>query len=205
MSSTPFTSPYWHPAVAADCVVFGLEDSILKVLLIKRERNPFKDQWAFPGGFLRKSDRTIEHCAARELREETGLELSYLEQFHVFSDAKRDPRERVVSVAFEALVRASEVNGGDDACEAQWFALEQLPRPLAFDHDIILEAALNNLRERIHFEPIGFYLLPEKFTMPQLQNLYEAILGIQFDRRNFHKKMLATGILIDLGDRKSVV
>ena len=139
-------------------------------------------------------DETIEQCAKRELEEETGLKLAKIEQFHTFSEVNRDPRERVVTVAFIALVKQAEVKGGDDAARAQWFPIKDIPR-LAFDHDYILRLAQRTLKERIHFEPIGFELMDEEFSMPDLQRLYEAILEVKFDRRNFEKKMMQLGIL----------
>ena len=145
-------------------------------------------------------DETIEECARRELREETGLVINTVEQFHIFSDVNRDPRERVLTVAHYALVRLADVEGGDDAARAQWFAQNEIPS-LAFDHDRILRMALSTLKERICFEPIGFELLPEVFTMTELQNLYEAIIGVKFDRRNFYNKMLKLGILTEAEPR----
>ena len=145
-------------------------------------------------------DETVEECARRELEEETGLKNASVEQFYTFSDVNRDPRERVITVAHYALVRLSEVKGGDDAASAQWFAESEIPS-LAFDHDRILRMARNCLKERICFEPIGFELLPEVFTMSELQNLYEAILEVKFDRRNFYNKMLKLGILTEAEPR----
>ena len=193
MGKKKFTYDYPHPAVATDCVVYGFDGHELKILLIERGIEPYKGMWALPGGFLRM-DETAEQCAVRELQEETGLSLTYLKQFKTFSDVNRDPRERVISIAFYALAQKSDVQGGDDAAQARWFALNEVPR-LAFDHDYILRKAMEKLREDIHFEPIGFGLLDQEFTMSELQRLYEAILGVQFDRRNFHKKMLQTGII----------
>lgn len=145
-------------------------------------------------------DETLEECARRELQEETGLVVNTVEQFHIFSDVNRDPRERVLTVAHYALVRLANVEGGDDAARAQWFAQDEIPS-LAFGHDRILRMALSTLKERICFEPIGFELLPEVFTMTELQNLYEAILGVRFDRRNFYNKMLKLGILAEAEPR----
>lgn len=193
-----YTYKYPRPAVATDCVIFGFDGVKLKVLLIERGIPPFKGMWAFPGGFLRE-DETAEKGAKRELKEETSLEPDYIEQFNCFSDPKRDPRERVISIAFFALVKTAEVKGGDDAAKAQWFALDEIPQ-LAFDHDMILRVALAKLRERIHFQPVGFDLLPEKFTLKQLQMLYEAILGVHFDRRNFAKKMLHFDLIRQLDE-----
>lgn len=188
-----YTYPYPHPAVATDCVVFGFNGKMLEILLIKRGLEPYKDMWAFPGGFMRMEE-TAEECALRELSEETGLRVNILKQLGAFTGIHRDPRERVVSIAFYALVQPSEVTGGDDASQARWFPLDEAPQ-LAFDHDYILRKATQQLRKDIHFEPIGFDLLDNGFTMSELQRLYECILGVQFDRRNFEKKMLQTGIL----------
>ena len=171
----------------------------LKVLLVQRGIPPFKGMWAFPGGYL-QMDETAEEGARRELLEETGLIPSYIEQFHTFSEVDRDPRGRVITIAYLALLNISEVHGGDDAAKADWFSINDVPQ-LAFDHDMILRVAMKTLRERIHFEPVGFELLPEVFTMPQLQHLYESILGVRFDRRNFAAKMLHLDILEDTGDR----
>ena len=145
-------------------------------------------------------DETAEQCAARELEEETGLKNTTVEQFYTFSEVGRDPRERVITVAHFALVRLAEVRGGDDADVARWFGLDEIPS-LAFDHDRILRMALNRLKERICFKPIGFELLPEVFTMTELQNLYEAILEVKFDRRNFYNKILKLGILTETEPR----
>ena len=188
-----YTYPYPHPAVATDCVVFGFNGKALEILLIKRGLEPFKDMWAFPGGFMRMEE-TAEECALRELSEETGLRVNILKQLGAFTGIHRDPRERVVSIAFYALVQPSEVTGGDDASQARWFPLDEAPQ-LAFDHDYILRKATQQLRKDIHFEPVGFDLLDNGFTMSELQRLYECILGVHFDRRNFEKKMLQTGIL----------
>ena len=190
---------YPHPAVTTDCVIFGYDvKEGLSVLLVKRGIEPFKDCWAFPGGFI-KMDEDAETGARRELKEETGLENAYIQQLHTFSNPNRDPRERVITIAYYALVKIQEVKGGDDAASARWFPLDEIP-PLAFDHDYILRMATQRLREQIHFQPIGFELLPEKFTIRELQSLYEAILGINFDRRNFSKKMLYLEILTELDE-----
>jgi len=199
MSELKFCYKYPHPAVTADCVIFGFDGVSIKVLLIQRGIEPFKGKWAFPGGFM-NIDETVEDCAKRELEEETGLKNASVEQFYTFSDVNRDPRERVITVAHYALVRLSEVKGGDDALMARWFSMNEIPS-LAFDHELILRMAVNCLKERICFEPIGFELLPEFFTMTELQNLYEAILEIKFDRRNFYNKMHKLGILTEAQPR----
>ncbi len=193
MSEQNFCYKYPHPSVTADCVIFGFDGTTIKVLLIQRGIEPFKGKWAFPGGFM-NIDETVEECAKRELEEETGLKNVSVEQFYTFSDVNRDPRERVITVAHYALVKLSEVKGGDDATSARWFSMDEVPS-LAFDHDRILRIAVNRLKERICFEPIGFELLPEVFTMTELQNLYKAILEVTFDRRNFYNKMLKLGII----------
>ena len=206
---------YPRAAMTADVVIFGFDGQGLRVLLVKRGEEPYLGQWALPGGFLRMEE-TIEECARRELREETGLSVMNLQQLGVFSAVDRDPRYRVVTVAFYALANVAAVRGMDDAMDAAWFALEDIVAErydergrkkievlmdLAFDHKDILKAALVRLRQDLHFHPVGFDLLPEKFSIPQLQRLYEAILSVSFDRRNFHKKILTTGILIDLGEK----
>ncbi len=198
-NKTLYTYKYPHPSVTADCVIFGFDGVCIKVLLIQRGIEPFKGRWALPGGFM-KIDETAEECARRELEEETGLKNAAVEQFHTFSDVNRDPRERVITVAHYALVKLAEVRGGDDAATARWFALKEIPS-LAFDHERILRMAINRLKERICFEPIGFELLPAVFTMSELQNLYEAILEVKFDRRNFYNKMLKLGILTEAEPR----
>lgn len=199
MEEKNYCYKYPHPAVTSDCVIFGFDGVAIKVLLIQRGIEPYKGKWAFPGGFM-QIDETVEECAKRELEEETGLKTTSVEQFYTFSDVNRDPRERVITVAHYALVRLEEVKGGDDARSAQWFAMNEIPS-LAFDHDRILRMAVNRLKERICFEPIGFELLPEIFTMSALQNLYEAILEMKFDRRNFYNKMLKLGILSEAEER----
>ena len=190
---------YPRPAVTADCVIFGFDGVGIKVLLIQRGIESFKGKWALPGGFMNMNE-TVEECAKRELKEETGLTNASVEQFHSFSDVNRDPRERVVTVAHYALVRLADVKGGDDAASARWFSMNEIPS-LAFDHDRILRMAVNRLKERICFEPIGFELLPQVFTMTELQNLYEGILEVKFDRRNFYNKMLKLGILTEAEPR----
>ena len=198
MEELKYHYKYPHPSVTTDCVIFGFDGTRLNVLLIERGIAPYKGRWAFPGGFL-KMDEDAETGALRELYEETGLKTAYVRQFHTFSDPNRDPRERVITVAYYALVRISEVKGGDDAAKAEWFPIDKIPA-LAFDHDQILRVATSELRRQIHFEPIGFELLPEKFTLKQLQNLYEAILDVRFDRSNFAKKMLHFNILTQLDE-----
>lgn len=199
MEELKYHYKYPHPSVTTDCVIFGFDGMQLRVLLVERGVEPYKGRWAFPGGFLRM-DESAEEGARRELQEETGLKGAYIKQFHTFTDPNRDPRERVLTIAYYALVRMQEVKGGDDAARAAWFALSEVPS-LAFDHDHILRVALKELRKQIHFEPIGFELLPEKFTCKELQLLYEAILDVKFDRRNFYNKMKHFEILTQLDER----
>ena len=195
-----YTYDYPHPAVATDCVVFGFDGRELKVLLIERGIEPFKGMWAFPGGFMRM-DESAEECALRELKEETGLQIKNVKQLGAFSAVNRDPRERIVSIAFYSLAKHADVRGGDDAAKARWWTIDDVPQ-LAFDHDYILRQAMKRIRQDIHFEPVGFDLLGETFTIAELQRLYESILGVRFDRRNFYKKMLQTGILREEDDEK---
>jgi 8-oxo-dGTP diphosphatase len=202
----PFTYEYPRPAVTVDCVVFALDEQDLKVLLIQRDLPPFRGQWALPGGFVRM-DESLEQAARRELREETGVALPdlYLEQLYTFGGVDRDPRFRVVSVAYYALVNLADhrVQAGTDAKGAAWFAISDLPK-LAFDHAAILSTALRRLKGKVRYEPIGFELLPPKFTLTQLQRLYETILERPLDKRNFRKKLLKlaeeTGILVELDE-----
>lgn len=199
-----YTYKYPHPAVTADNVIFGFDGSSLHILLVERGLEPYKGCWALPGGFL-QMDETIEQCAQRELAEETNVQEVYLRQFHVFSDVERDPRERILTVAFYALVRKSdyELIAGDDASDASWFPLNELP-PLAFDHHKIIELAQSRLQEEIRIRPIAFKLLDKKFSMSELQRIYELINNTHYDRRNFQRKMMASGFLSDEGISKTV-
>ena len=199
MENKAYTYKYPHPSVTTDCVIFGFDGNKLRVLLIERGIEPYKGKWALPGGFL-KTDESAEEGALRELQEETGLTGAYIRQFHAFTAPDRDPRERVITIAYYALVRLQDVQSGDDAAKAQWISLDEMPA-LAFDHDQILRMAERSLRKQIHFEPVGFELLPEKFTMKALQQLYEAILNVKFDRRNFYSKMLHLGLLNQLDEK----
>ena len=194
------TYRYPRPALAVDCVVFALDEEDLKVLLIRRGIDPFVGRWALPGGFVHL-DETLDEAARRELREEAGIEKVYLEQLYTFGALDRDPRERVVSVAYYALVKLSEhlVRAATDAREAAWFAIDDLPR-LAFDHEAVLDKAITRLRGKVRYAPIGFELLPKKFTLTQLQRVYEKVLDQELDKRNFRKKVLATGLLIELDE-----
>ena len=192
------TYQYPRAALTVDCVVFGFDEGDLKLLLIQRDIEPFEGRWALPGGFVRV-DESLEEAALRELQEETGVSEVYLEQLYTFGRPDRDPREHVVTVAYYALVKLSNhsVKAATDARNAAWFDVCDLPR-LAFDHDDIIEVALQRLKAKVRYEPLGFELLPPKFTIPQLQKLYEAIFGTELDKRNFSRKMLSTKLLSKL-------
>jgi len=196
------TTSYEHPrpALTTDCVVFGLDEEDLKILLIRRGIPPFEGRWALPGGFARVGE-SIEATARRELHEETGLKKVFLEQLYTFGDPDRDPREHVVTVAYFALVNLSEhvLRASTDASDAAWFSIDDVPS-LAFDHDRILAAAHERLRGKIVYQPIGFELLPRKFPVRLLQSMYEKILDRPLDKRNFRKKILSMGILEELDE-----
>lgn len=194
------TYEYPRPALSVDCVVFGIDDEDLKILLIERGIPPFKGSWALPGGFVHM-DEDLPEAARRELQEETGLSSSYLEQLGTFGDVGRDPRGRVVTVAYYALVRLRDhrIQAATDACDARWFSVWDVPS-LAFDHEAIVQQALERLKTKVRREPIGFELLPKKFTLSQLRGLYETVLEQPLDRRNFRKKILAMDVLEELDE-----
>ncbi len=191
---------YPRPALTVDCIVFGLNaQQELKVMLIQRDIPPFQGQWAIPGGFVR-IDETLEEAALRELQEETGIHHIFLEQLYTFGDLGRDPRDRTVTVAYFALINLVEqkIQASTDARAAEWFAISNIPQ-LAFDHNQILQVAIARLRSKIRYEPIGFELLPQNFSLSQLQRLYETVLDRPLDKRNFRKKILGMDLLIDTG------
>ncbi len=196
------TWSYEHPrpALTVDCVVFGFDEEDLKVLLIQRDLAPFQGRWALPGGFVHV-DESLDEAARRELQEETGVSKLYLEQLFTFGELARDPRERVVSVAYYALAKLSDhrIQAATDARNAAWFAVSDTPE-LAFDHDRILATALERLKAKVRYQPIGFELLPPKFTLSQLQHLYETVLETSLDKRNFRKKILGMGLLEELDE-----
>ncbi|ACY18222.1 NUDIX hydrolase [Haliangium ochraceum] len=198
----PHTYEYPRPALSVDCVVFGheLDKGQLEVLLIRRRNPPFAHAWALPGGFV-NMDETTEAAARRELAEETGVSDLYLEQLYTFSGVERDPRGRVVSVAYFALVKRSAhgIAAASDAEEVAWHGIDDLPA-LAFDHQAIVDMAVARLRAKVRYAPIAFALLPPKFTLSQLQRLYETILQETLDKRNFRKKMRNLACLVDTGE-----
>jgi 8-oxo-dGTP diphosphatase len=191
----PFTYRYPRPALTVDCVVFGLGDDDLKVLLIQRDHDPYVGRWALPGGFV-DIDETLEHAARRELEEEAGLHRVFLEQLFTFGAVDRDPRERVVTVAYYALVNIGDhaIRPATDARAVAWFDVNDAPK-LAFDHETILDTALERLKGKVRYQPIGFELLPRKFTLRHLQRLYETVLERRIDKRNFRRKVLSMGLL----------
>lgn len=206
-----FTYKYPRPAVTVDCVVFGLDEpqgaerARLKVLLIERDREPFAGRWALPGGFVDPTE-TLEQAALRELSEETGVSKVYLEQLHSFGAPDRDPRDRVITVAYYGLVRRLDhaPMAASDARAVGWFPALRCP-PLAFDHREIVAMALRRLQARLREQPVGFELLPKKFTLSQIQRVYEAVLGRVLDKRNFRKKLMATGVLRELAETQQGV
>lgn len=195
------TYKYPRPALTLDCVVFGWNGEALEVLLVQRDIAPYEGVWALPGGFL-QMDEELETGAKRELQEETGLSDMYLEQLATFGAVNRDPRGRVITVAYFALIdrhRYKKPIGASDARDAAWFLLNELPT-LAFDHAEILKAAEERLRNKLRYKPLGFELLPEKFSLSELQLLYETILGTELDKRNFRKKLMSMDVLIELDE-----
>jgi 8-oxo-dGTP diphosphatase len=202
----PYTYEYPRPALTVDCVIFGLDESQdLKVLLIQRNQDPFAGQWALPGGFV-EMDEPLEQAALRELEEETGMREVFIEQLYTFGAPDRDPRGRVVSVAYYALVNLSEhpVQAASDARKVAWYGLNELPG-LGFDHQQVLQTAIDRLRAKVRYQPIGFELLPEHFTLSQLQRLYETILGVeQLNKRNFRTRILKMGVLEEVGKQEGV-
>ncbi|MEO0869211.1 MAG: NUDIX domain-containing protein [Cyanobacteria bacterium J06642_11] len=197
---------YPRPAVTVDCVVFGIgKTETLNVLLIQRRLPPFIDQWALPGGFVHQ-DESLENAARRELVEETGVEDVFLEQLRTYGNPQRDPRGHTITVAFYALVNLWDVQikAATDARAAQWWTVAKQPN-LAFDHKLIVNDAIAALRTSIRRRPIGFQLLPPKFTLSQLQRLYEIILDKPFDKRNFRKRLLKLDVLVALNEKETNV
>ena len=187
---------YPRPALTVDIVVFTLRDNHLEVLLVQRGAEPFKELWALPGGFVQMAE-SLEAAASRELEEETGVQDAYLEQLYTYGDPQRDPRGRIVSVAYFSLIpsgRTIRPEGGSDAASADWFPIDNLP-PLAFDHSNILDYALRRLRYKLEYSAVGFELLPDTFTLTQIQSTYEIILGEKLDKRNFRRRILEANII----------
>ncbi len=189
--------------LSVDAVVFGYEEGNISILLIKRKYEPFKGKWAIPGGFVLNNE-SLEEAVQRELQEETGMKINYLEQLYTFGEPSRDPRGRVVSVAYFGLVRPNtfKIFASTDAEEVAWFNIDKLPQ-LAFDHKNILKIAIERLQGKITYEPIGFELLDKKFPFSDLEKLYTTLLGRPIDRRNFRKKILSLNVLDALDEKVS--
>ena len=195
-----------EPKLTTDCVIFGLDEAQrLKVLLIQRGRDPFANYWALPGGPVR-GDEDLRDAAKRVLEEETGVFDVFMEQLFTFGKIGRDPRGRIVTVVYYALVNLLEHHPEPkaDTRNVEWFEISQLPQQLAFDHDAILDKAINRLRSKLRYQSVGFELLPELFTLTQLQKLYETLLGRELNKRNFRTRILKMGILNEEGKQEKV-
>jgi 8-oxo-dGTP diphosphatase len=189
-----------HILVALDCIIFGFDGKDIKLLLIRRGFEPEKDKWSLMGGFLQPHE-TLDEAANRILKQLTGLEGVYMEQLQVFSEIGRDPIERTISVAYFALIDIHQYEKQiSEEYHAEWFLLEKKPR-LIFDHDDMVRLAQKQLRYKAALHPILFQLLPEKFTIPQLQNLYECVYDTMFDNRNFTRKVMSTGLIVKLNGK----
>lgn len=187
--------------MTVDLLIFSVIENELKIILVKRGIEPFKGEWALPGGFV-KINESLEEAALRELGEETGVKGVYLEQLYTFGDVGRDPRERVITVAYVALIpdKDLKLKASTDTADAQWFSVGNLPN-LAFDHKKIILYALSRLKSKIEYSNIVFGLLPKKFRMSQLQRVYEAILDKKVDKRNFTKWIMSLGLIEETGER----
>ncbi len=186
--------------VAIDSIIFGFDDGKLKLLLIKRNFAPCKGQWSLMGGFVGEKE-SLDKAACRILEQLTGLKEVYLEQLYAYGDINRDTEARVISVAYYALIKIDDYdNELGKKHGASWFAIDELP-PLIFDHKIMVEKAMRRLKRKTIIQPVGFELLPEKFTLPQLQKLYEAIHQKEMDKRNFRKRMLSIGVINKLDEK----
>jgi 8-oxo-dGTP diphosphatase len=195
-------SAFERPLVTVDLVIFTVRERALKLLLIQRAIPPFEGSWALPGGFVRERE-ALEACARRELEEETGVRDIYLEQLFTFGEPDRDPRSRVITVAYFAIISSDRhvLRASTDAADARWFPVSDLPA-LAFDHDRIVEYAIERLRNKLEYTTVGFQLLPESFTLTELQQVYEIILDKHIDKRNFRKKILSLGVILETGETK---
>jgi 8-oxo-dGTP diphosphatase len=195
---------YQKPSVTVDIVIFTVHENELKVLLVKRAIEPFKDKWALPGGFVRIKE-SLDDAAKRELQEETGVKDVYLEQLYSFGEPERDPRGRVITISYIALVNSENINlkASTDVSNVQWFSLKKIPA-LAFDHKKILEYALKRLKWKFEYTTVAFSLLPKKFTIGEIQKIYERVFNKKFDKRNFFKKIISLNILKEEGIKKDV-
>lgn len=199
-----YTYDYPRPAVTVDIIIFTLRESKLQVLLVQRAQPPYKNAWALPGGFV-QLDESLEEAAARELDEETGVQEAYLEQLYTYGEPDRDPRGRVITIAYYALLpRDAPIRqeGGSDARKARLIPINELPE-LAFDHAEIIQYAIRRLRYKLEYSAVGFELLPEEFTLSEIQQTYEKILGEQLDKRNFRRRILLAGIIEATGSLRT--
>ena len=187
---------YHYPAITVDVVIFTLYRGTLHILLVQRRHAPYEGYWAIPGGFVH-ADEPLDAAARRELAEETGVRDVYLEQLYTFGEPGRDPRGRVISVAYIALVRAERqsLEAATDAAAVHWFPVMELPQSLAFDHDRIIRFAIDRLRSKLEYTTLAFQLLPAVFSLPELKHIYEQILGEPLDRGNFYRKIKAADLL----------
>lgn len=197
-------SKYEKPSVTVDNVIYTIQDNELKILLVKRDIEPFKGKWAIPGGFVRIHE-SLEDAAKRELEEETGVKDVYLEQLYSFGDPKRDPRGRVITIAYMALINSEKINlkASTDVSEVQWFSIKKIPQ-LAFDHKKIIDYSLKRLKWKFEYTTVAFSLLPKEFTISQIQKIYEIVFNKKFDKRNFAKKILSLNILKEEEIKKDV-
>ncbi len=191
---------YERPSVTVDVVIFTLHNGRLHVLMVQRKHWPYADHWAIPGGFV-NMDESLETAARRELAEETGVQDVYLEQLYTFGDPGRDPRTRIISVAYFALIRPEEqqLQVSEESNDVRWFPVDELPSPLAFDHDRIVRYAIDRLRSKMEYTTLAFQLLPTEFTLPKLKRIYEDILGEKLDKANFYRKLRDSDLLEDTG------
>lgn len=188
---------YSYPAITIDITLFAYNKKDLSVLLIKRKKEPYNDTWTVPGGFV-QPEETFETTCKRILKQKAGIENLYLEQLFTFDSLDRDPRGRVLSVAYYGLVNSQNINLIADKTSIDWFPIKELPT-LGFDHQQIINVAFQRLQSKVMYKPIGFELLEKKFTLSSLQHLYECILNIEINKRNFRKRILDTGILVATG------
>jgi 8-oxo-dGTP diphosphatase len=197
----PFHS-YQNPSLAIDLVVFGYHENELSVLLLNRNEDPFKGVWTLPGGFL-QMEETFKSTCLRILKTKMGIDNLYLEQLYSFDELERDPRGRVISVAYFTLINPKKfkIVAGKMANDVKWFPVNKIPK-LGFDHNSIFQKALQRLKSKILYYPVGFELLDDVFTLPELHQLYECILGIDIDRRNFRRKILASKYIVNTGNRR---
>lgn len=195
---------YEQPGVTVDLVIFTVNEDSLKAMLVKRAERPFQGDWSIPGGFLKKNE-SLDKAAQRVLLEKTGVRNVYMEQLYTFGDPKRDPRARVITVAYFALIPWESLKQPESAKVAgiTWANVDRLPR-LAFDHKQILNYAVERLRAKVSYSNIVYGLLPAQFRLSELQNIYEIIIDDKLDKRNFRKSMLATGLLLETGKKERI-